>query len=47
MEKVVSLKKVRIEKQYRDFYSKLENYNLSRNVFFKCDVVEPKKVRIS
>lgn len=46
MEKVISLRKVRYEKQYKEFYSNVINCQLSVNCFFKADVVT-KNTKIS
>jgi hypothetical protein len=44
MAKVVSLKAKKYEMQYKVFYSKPENRNLQRSIWFKGDTVSKVKV---
>jgi hypothetical protein len=45
--KVISFKGALYEKQYREFFKKPENRNLSKSVFLKCDVRIEKSNKIS
>jgi hypothetical protein len=47
MKKVVSLKAAMYEKQYKEFYSRPENREISKHVFMKCDVRISKSIKIS
>jgi hypothetical protein len=50
MEKVVTLKQLQYEKQYREFFENKMNVEISRKVFMKCDQrlnKDVKKVKIS
>jgi len=46
MEKVVSFKAAKYEKQYKEFYTNVTNRQLSLTCFFKADVVS-KNTKIS
>jgi hypothetical protein len=44
--KIASLRSVRYEKQYKEFYSSVTNRQMSLSCFFKADVVN-KNTKIS
>jgi hypothetical protein len=38
MKKVISIKSAKYERMYKEFFANVNNQELSKSVFFKCDV---------